>query len=190
MTRSGTRHDDWRAVLAEVRDLARRSGTSATFTRKLNDLEAAVTTEIDALNDARQRRIVGPRARVRAATYAVEGSPRGPALTEVRPLASARPYKVPLPHYRAVATAVAGTPEPQLFAVIKAAASRRLGDELPDYAARVSLRFWSAAGLVQHEGARFTRVGTKAAFTRAAREAWSRLQRETFEVKPDQSSAG
>ena len=190
MTRSGTRHDDWRTVLAEVRDLAKRSDTNATLARKLNDLEAAVTAEIDALNDARRRRIVGPRARVRAATYSVEDSPRGPALTEVRPHASARPYKVPLPHYRAVAAAVAATPEPQLFAAIKAAASRRLGEELPDYAARVSLRYWSAAGLLDHEGARFTRVGTKAAFTRAAREAWSRLQREAFEVKPDQSSAG
>jgi len=190
MTRSGTRHDDWRALLAEVRDLAKRSGTSATFARKLNELEATVTTEIDALIDARRRRIVGPRARVRAATYSVEDSPRGPALTEVRPHASARPYKVPLSHYRAVAAAVAGTPEPQLFAVIKAAARHRLGEELPDYAARVSLRYWSAAGLLDHEGARFTRVGTKAEFTRAAREAWARLQHQPFEVGPDQSSAG
>lgn len=185
MTRSGTRHHDWRAVLAEVRELAKRSGTSATLTRMLNELEAAVTAEIDALNEARRRRIVGPRARVRAATYSVEDSPRGPALTEVRPHASARPYKVPLPHYRAVTAAVAGTPEPQLFAVIKAAASRRLGDELPDYAARVSLRFWSAAGLVHHEGARFTRVGTKAEFTRQVRDAWKSASSAPVEVHPD-----
>jgi hypothetical protein len=97
---------------------------------------------------------------------------------------------VPLPYYRAVATEVASTAEPQLFATIKAAASRRLGEELPDYAARVSLRFWSASGLVHHEGARFTRVGTKAGFTRATREAWTSLQREPFEVGPDQSSEG
>lgn len=187
MMRSGTRHHDWRAVLAEVRELTKRSGTSATLTRKLSELEAAVTAEIDTLNDARRRRIVGPRARVRAATYSVEDSPRGPALTEVRPHASARPYKVPLPHYRAVAAAVAGTPEPQLFAVIKAAAGRRLGDELPDYAARVSLRFWSAAGLVHHEGARFTRVGTKAEFTQAVRAGWARLEHEPFKVGVAQS---
>ena len=185
MARSGTPHQDWRAVLAEVRDCAKRSGTSATLTRKLNELEAAVTAEIDGLNDARSRRIVGPRARVRAATYTVEGSPRGPALTEVRPHASARPYKVPLPHYRAVATAVAATPEPQLFAVIKSAASRRASEELPDYAARVSLRFWSAAGLVLHEGARFTRVGTKAEFTRRVRGAWKNASSAPFEVYPD-----
>lgn len=185
MTRSGTRHHDWRAVLAEVRELAKRSGTSATLTRKLNELEAAVTAEIDTLNDARRRRIVGPRARVRAATYSVEDSPRGPALTEVRPHASARPYKVPLPHYRAVAAAVAATPEPQLFAAIKAAASRRVGEELPDYAARVSLRFWSAAGLVHHEGARFTRVGTKAEFTRRVRDAWKIASSAPVEFHPD-----
>ena len=187
MTRPGTRHQDWHVVLAEVRKVAKRSGTGPALTRKLNELEAAVTTEIDSLNDARRRRIVGPRARVRAATYSVEGSPRGPALTELRPHASARPYKVPLPHYRAVVAAVAATAEPQLFATIKAAAGRRLSEELPDYAARVSLRFWSAIGLVHHEGARFTRVGTKAAFARAAREAWARLQREPFEVEPAQS---
>ena len=144
-----------------------------------------MAAEIDALNDARSRRIVGPRARVRAATYTVEGSPRGPALTEVRPHASARPYKVPLPHYRAVAAAVAGTPEPQLFAAIKAAAGHRLGEELPDYAARVSLRFWSAAGLVLHEGARFTRIGTKAEFTHRARDAWKTASASPFEVGPD-----
>lgn len=190
MTRSATRHHDWRAVLAEARELAKRSGTSATLTRKLNELEAAVTAEIDMLNDARRRRIVGPRARVRAATYSVEDSPRGPALTEARPHASARPYKVPTHHYRAVAAAIASTREPQLFAAIKAAAGRRLGEELPDYTARVSLRFWSAASLVHHEGARFTRVGTKAEFTRAARDAWERLQREPFEVGAAQFSAG
>lgn len=185
MTRSGTPHQDWRAVLVEVRDCVKRSGTSATLTRKLNELEAAVTAEIDGLNDARRRRIVGPRARVRAAIYAVEGSPRGPALTEVRPDASARPYKVPLPHYRSVAAAVAGTSEPQLFAAIKAAASRRLGQELPDYAARVSLRYWSAAGLLDHEGARFTRIGTKAEFTRRVRDAWKTASASPFEVHPD-----
>ncbi len=190
MTRPGTRQQDWHVVLAEVRELAKRSGTNATLVRKLNDLEAAVTAEIDTLNDARRRRIVGPRARVRAATYSVEDSPRGLALTEVRPDASARPYKVPLPYYRVVVAAVASTPKPQLFAAIKAAAGCWLGEELPDYAARVSLRFWSAAGLVHHEGARFTRVGTKTEFTRAAREAWARLHREPFDVGVAQSSAG
>ena len=174
-------------MLDEVRTLVKHSGTRASLTRKLNDLEAAVTAEFDTLNDARRRRIVGPRARVRAATYCVESSPRGPALTEVRPDASARPYKVPLPHYRAVVAAVAATAEPQLFATIKAAAGRRLSEELPDYVARVSLRYWSAAGLVHHEGARFTRVGTKAVFTRAAREAWGRLEHEPFQVGAAQS---
>lgn len=172
-------------MLTEVRDLAKHSGTRATLLRKLDELEAAVTAEIDALNDARRKWIVGPRARVRAATYIVEGSPRGPALTEIRPDASARPYKVPLPHYRAVVAAVAATAEPQLFAAIKAAASHRLHDELPDYAARVSLRFWSAAGLVHHEGARFARVGTKAEFTRRVRDAWRSASTSPFEVLPD-----
>lgn len=188
MPRAGTPKQSWRDVLDEVRELASRTGTGRTkLLRKLDELEAAVTGKIDNLDNARRRRIVGPRARVRAATYTVEESRRGPALVEIRPDASARPYKVPLPHYRVVAAAVAGTREPQLFAAIKAAASRRLGDELPDYAARVSLRFWSAAGLVQHEGARFTRVGTKAEFTRAVWAAWARLEHEPFEVGAAQS---
>ena len=189
MPRAGTPNQSWRNVLEEVRELASRTGTGRTkLLRKLDELEAAVSNEIDALDEARRRRVVGPRARVRAATYTVEESRRGPALVEIRPDASARPYKVPLPYYRAVAAEVASTAEPQLFATIKAAASRGLGEELPDYAARVTLRFWSASGLVHHEGARFTRVGTKAEFMRAVRKAWVSLQREPFEVSPDQSS--
>lgn len=185
MPRAGTPTQSWRDVLEEVRELASHVGMGRT--KLLDELEAAVTGKIDNLDNARRRRIVGPRARLRAATYTVEESRRGPALVEIRPDASARPYKVPLPHYRAVAAAIAATPEPQLFSVIKAAARRRPGDELPDYAARVSLRFWSAVGLVQHEGARFTRVGNKNEFTRATRETWGRLEHQPFEVGAAQS---
>lgn len=166
--------------------LASRTGTGrAKLLRKLDELEAAVTGEINTLDDARRRRIVGPRARVRAAAYTVEESRRGPALVEIRPGAPAKPYKVPLPYYRAVAAAISSTAEPQLFATIKATASRRMGEELPDYAARVPLRFWSASGLVDHEGARFTRVGTKAEFTRRVRDAWKNASSAPFEVHPD-----
>ena len=186
MPRVGTPNQSWRDVLYEVRELVSRTGTGRTkLLRKLDDLEATVANEIDTLDDARRRRVVGPRARVRTATYTVEESRRGPALIEIRPDATARPYKVPLPYYRAVAAEVASTAEPQLFAVIKAALSRRLGEELPDYAARVSLRFWSASGLVHHEGARFTRVGTKAEFTRQVRDAWKSASASPFEVHPD-----
>lgn len=188
MPRTGTPNQSWREVLDEVREIALRTDTGRTkLLRKLDELDLAMTSEIDTLDDARRRRIVGPRARVRAAIYTVEESRRGPALVEIRPDASARPYKVPLSHYRAVAAAVATTPKPQLFAVIKAAASRRLGEDLPDYAARVSLRLWSAAALVQHEGARFTRVGNKTEFTRATRETWARLEHQPFEVRAAQS---
>lgn len=188
MPRVGTPNQSWRDVLEDVRKLASRTGTGRTkLLRKLDELDSAVTGEIETLDDARRRRIVGPRARVRAATYTVEESRRGPALVEIRPDASARPYKVPLPHYRAVAAAVAATPDPQLFVTIKAAASRQLGEELPDYAARVSLRLWSAAAIAQHEGARFTRVGNKAEFTRATRKTWARLEHEPFEVGAAQS---
>lgn len=183
MPRAGTPNQSWRDVLDEVREIASRTGTGRTkLLRKLDELDLAMSGAIDTLDHARRRRIVGPRARVRAATYTVEESRRGPALVEMRPDASARPYKVPLPHYRAVAAAVAATREPQLFATIKSAASRGLSEELPDYAARVSLRLWSAAALVQHEGARFTRVGNKAEFTRATRETWARLEHEPLEV--------
>lgn len=186
MPRVGTPNQSWRDVLDAVRELASRTGTCRTkLLRKLDELEAAVANEIDALDEARRRRVVGPRARVRAATYTVEESRRGPALVEIRPNASARPYKVPLPYYRAVAAEVASTADPQLFATIKAAANRCLGEELPDYAARVSLRFWSASGLVHHEGARFTRVGTKAEFTRRVRDAWRNASSAPFEVHPD-----
>lgn len=186
MPQAGTPNQAWRDVLDEVRKLASRTGTGrTTLLRKLDELDSAVTGEIDTLDDARRRRIVGPRARVRAATYTVEESRRGPALIEIRPGAAARPYKVPLPYYRTVAAEVASTAEPQLFATIKAAASRGLGEELPDYPARVSLRFWSASGLVNHEGARFTRVGTKAEFTRRVRDAWKKASSAPFEVHPD-----
>ena len=185
MPRAGTPNQSWRDVLDDVRKLALRTGTGRTkLLRKLDELDLAMASEIDALDDARRRRIVGPRARVRAATYTVEESRRGPALVEIRPDAAARPYKVPLPYYRAVAAEVASTSEPQLFATIKAAANRGLGEELPDYAARVSLRFWSASGLVDHEGACFNRVGTKAEFTRRVRDVWKNASSAPFEVHP------
>lgn len=187
MARVGTKHRDWNEVLSELRELAIRSGKKTALARKLDELEAAVSAEIDALNEARRKRIVGPRARVRAATYTVESSPRGPALTELRPGASARPYKVPLPHYRAVASAVASTSEPQTFAEITAAANNLHDGKVPDYAARVSLRLWSALGLVHHEGARFTRVGTKAVYLQGVKAAWVRLGHQPLEVDAAQS---
>ena len=153
--------------------------------RKLDDLERAVDDEIERLEDAKRRRVVGPRARIRAATYSVEDSPRGAALTERRPGAEARPYKVPMAEYRAVAAASSSTAEPQAFSAIKIDASSRLGDELPDYAVRVPLRFWAAVGLLRHEGAMFTRIGSKVEFTRRVRDAWKIASSSPYEVHPD-----
>jgi len=181
MATSGTEKRDWRVVLEEVRT---SSGSRASLARKLNELEQAVQSEIERLEDARRRRVVGPRARTRAAAYTVEDSPRGPALTERRPGAEARPYKVPLPEYQAVAAAISASAEPRTFTAIKAAVTRDLGEELPDYAVRVPLRFWSAAGLLRHEGARFSRIGAKSEFARAVRRAWSSAKAEPVEVDP------
>lgn len=186
MKRATTNQEQWRSILEEVRQIASRSGSGVRLRRKLNELERAVADEIEGLNEARRKRIVGPRARVRAATYRIEDSPRGPALTERRPEAEARPYKVPLALYRAVTAAVADSPEPQTFAAIKAAAGRRLREEIPDYVARVSLRFWSANGLIRHGGARFTRVGPKAEFKQAVKQAWMQAEAEPQEVQPTQ----
>jgi hypothetical protein len=171
-------------VLDEVRKLASRTGTSRTkLLRKLDELDSAVTSEIDTLYDARRRRIVGPRARVRAAIYTVEESPRGLALTERRD-STARPFKCPHEVYRAVTGAVAGSASPQTFQQIKDAAERSLKESVADYGVRTPLRFWAVLGLVRHDQAQFTRVGTKAEFTRATRDAWAHAHRERIEIEP------
>ena len=184
MPRAATPNQSWRDVLDEVRELASRTGTGRTkLLRKLDELDAAVTGEIDTLDDARRRRIVGPRARVRAATYTVEESPRGLALTERRD-SKARPFKCPQEVYRAAMEAVAGSADPQAFQQIKATVERSLKESVADYGVRTPLRFWAVLGLVCHDQARFTRVGTKVEFVRATRDQWSRARRERIEIEP------
>ena len=184
MPRAATPNQSWRDVLDEVRELASRTGTGRTkLLRKLDELDAAVTGEIDTLDDARRRRIVGPPARVRAATYTVEESPRGLALTERRD-SKARPFKCPQEVYRAAMEAVAGSADPQAFQQIKATVERSLKESVADYGVRTPLRFWAVLGLVCHDQARFTRVGTKVEFVRATRDQWSRARRERIEIEP------
>ena len=111
MPRAGTSNQSWRDVLDEVRKLASRTGTGRTkLLRKLDELDLAMASEIDTLDDARRRRIVGPRARVRAATYTVEESLRGPALVEIRPGASARQKPRSAPHLRSTPKGIANPP--------------------------------------------------------------------------------
>lgn len=104
-------------------------------------------------------------------------------LTERRD-STARPFKCPHEVYRAVITAVAGSAGPQTFQQIKGATERSLKETIADYGVRTPLRFWAVLGLVRHEQARFTRTGTKAAFTRATRDAWSRARHERIEIEP------
>lgn len=184
MPRAGTPNQSWRDVLDEVRELASRTGTGRSkLLRKLEELEAAVSNEIDTLDDAPRRRVVGPRARVRAAIYTVEESPRGLALTERRD-SKARPFKCPQEVYRAVMEAVAGSAGPQTFQQVKATSERSLKESVADYGIRTPLRFWAVLGLVHHDQARFTRVGTKAEFVRATRDQWSRARRDRIEIEP------
>ncbi len=185
MTSSGTPIKSWRDTLEEVREAAAVLGTRRTrLSRKLDELEHAVTSEIEAIEDARRRRVVGPRGRVRAAIYTVEDSPRGLALTERRD-SKARPFKCPDEVYRAITGAVAGSAGPQTFHRIKDAAERSLKESIADYGVRTPLRFWTVLGLVRHDQARFTRVGNKAEFTRRMRNAWRSALASPFEVRPD-----
>ena len=184
MPQAGTPNQSWRDVLDELRKLASRTGTGRTkLLRKLDELEATVVNEIDTLDNARRRRVVGPRARIRAAIYTVEESPRGLALTECRD-SKARPFKCPHDVYRAVMEAVAGSASPQTFQQIKATVERSLKESIADYGVRTPLRFWAVLGLVRHDQAQFTRVGTKAEFVRATRDQWSRARRERIEIEP------
>lgn len=184
MTSSGTPIKSWRDILEEVREAAAASGTGRTrLLRKLDELERTVSTEIAAIEDARRRRVVGPRSRVRAAIYTVEESPRGLALTERRD-SKARPFKCPHEVYRAVTNAVASSATPQTFQQIKIATERGLKEPVADYGVRTPLRYWAVLGLVRHDQARFTRIGTKAEFTRQVRDAWARARRERIEIEP------
>ena len=185
MKRSKSAASDWQSQLDELRALienapARPRGALA----KLKQLEASIQAEIETIEDARRRRIVGPRARVRAAIYTIEDSPRGPALTERRN-SDARPFKCPKSVYEAVSAVLAESKVPVGFQDIKAKASKRLRQELPDYAIRTPLRFWSTIGLLEHQQARFLRVGTKAEFMRDVKASWKRASLELIEIDPD-----
>tara|TARA_R110002072_G_scaffold42064_11_gene118048 strand:+ start:71168 stop:71725 length:558 start_codon:yes stop_codon:yes gene_type:complete len=182
MERSKSAVSDWKSKLDELRELiksspSRPSGALA----KLNELEASVQEEIGIIEDARRRRVVGPRARVRAAIYTIEDSPRGPALTERRD-SDARPFKCPKSVYEAVTAVLAENKVPVGFQDIKAKASKRLRQELPDYAVRTPLRFWSTLGIIDHQQARFARVGTKVEYMRSTRLAWKSASQEQIQV--------
>lgn len=165
-----------------MRALAAQSGTKQrALLTKLKALEVAIESEIDHLEDSRRRRIVGPRARVRTAIYTIEDSPRGPALTERRD-SGARPFKCPKPVYETIAGVIADSREPLSFFDIKASASKKHRQKLPDYVIRTPLRFWSTLGVVVHQQARFVRVGTKAEFTRNSRLAWMSASKEQIQV--------
>lgn len=151
---------------------------------KLKQLEASNQVEIETIADARRRRTVGPRARVRAATYTIEDYPRGPALTERRD-SDARPFKCTEHAYGAVAAVIAESKVSVGFQGIKAKASKRLRQELPDYAIRTPLRFWSTIGILEHQQARFLRVGTKVEFMRGVKASRKRAFLEPIEINPD-----
>lgn len=185
MKRPKTASSDWQSQLDELRALIENASTKPRGAlAKLKQLEATIETEIETIEDARRRRIVGPRARVRAAIYTIEDSPRGPALTERRD-SDARPFKCPKHAYEAVAAVIAESKVPVGFQDIKAKASKRLRQELPDYAIRTPLRFWSTIGLLEHQQARFLRVGTKAEFVKGARATWKSASAEAIEAPPD-----
>jgi len=185
MKRSKPAISDWQSQLDELRALIENAPSKPRGAlAKLKQLEASVQAEIETIEDARRRRIVGPRARVRAAIYTVEDSPRGPALTERRD-SDARPFKCPKNAYEAVAAVLAESKVPAGFQDIKAKASKRLRQELPDYAIRTPLRFWSTISLLEHQQARFLRVGTKAEFFKGARAAWRNASDEAIEAHPD-----
>ena len=184
MKRSKSASSDWQSQLDELRTLIESSSSRPRgVLAKLKQLEACVQAEIETIEDARRRRIVGPRARVRVAIYTIEDSPRGPALTERRD-SDARPFKCPKHAYEAVAAVLAESKVPVGFQDIKAKASKRLRQELPDYAIRTPLRFWTTIGLLEHQQARFLRVGTKAEFLQATRKAWGSAADEAVEVNP------
>ncbi|MBL4697526.1 MAG: hypothetical protein JKX70_01695 [Phycisphaerales bacterium] len=185
MKRSKSATSDWKSKLDELRTLIESSPSRPRGAlAKLKQLETSVQAEIEIIEDARRRRIVGPRARVRAAIYTIEDSPRGPALTERRD-SDARPFKCPKNAYEAVAAVLAESKVPVGFQDIKAKASKRLRQELPDYAIRTPLRFWSTIGLLEHQQARFLRVGTKAEFMRGVKASWKRASLEPIEINPD-----
>lgn len=185
MERSISAESDWKSTLDELRTLIERSPSRPRGAlSKLKQLEASIQAEIETIEDARRRRIVGPRARVRAAIYTIEDSPRGPALTERRD-SGARPFKCPKSVYEAVAAVLAESKVPVGFKDIKAMASKRLRQELPDYAIRTPLRFWSTIGLLEHQQARFLRVGTKAEFMRSVKASWKQASLEPIEIDPD-----
>lgn len=185
------RQEHWRDLAAmlrkEIAAIRTPSGAkpaaASRAIRTLVELESEIEQRLDQELDARRRRVVGPRAPERLTIYSIDSSPRGDALTEKRE-GVARPMKVPVPHYHAVAEVVARLDEPTRFGPIHGQVERAIGDRVAPYAVRVPLRFWAAIGLVTHAQARFSPLHPPRKFLMETREAWRAVRSDPLRVAP------
>jgi len=101
----------------------------------------------------------------------------GIALSEHRS-SGAAPFRCPKPVYDLIAEVINDAPESFRFNDVYEEVKTRLGEEVPDYQVRVTIRFLIHTGAIKHYKAKFINE-QKRSFRRIAKEAWDDLQRRT-----------
>jgi hypothetical protein len=148
---------------------------------KLRRLAARLDNEIDHEVRNAERRGSEPRKKpkkaVRVIGYAIEEGRFGPAIAEHRS-GNAAPFRCPKDIFELVAQAMDNGPEVQRFSDIYEYVESQIDYQLPDYQARVAIRFLAHRRIVDHARARFSRTG-KSKITSAANKAWKDLVKAT-----------
>jgi len=148
---------------------------------KLRRLAAQLDNEIDHEIRNAERRGSEPRKKPKKAArvigYAIEEGRSGPAIAEYRS-GGAAPFRCPKDIFKLVAQAMDKGPQVQRFSEIFEYVESQIDYQLPDYQARVAIRFLAHHHIVDHARARFSRTD-KGNIARAAIKAWNDLAQAT-----------
>lgn len=109
--------------------------------------------------------------------YRIERGRYGIALSEHRSTGAA-PFRCPKPVYDLIAEVINDAPETFKFKDVYDEVCIRMGEDVPDYHVRVTIRFLISEGAIKHYKAKFIR-DEKRSFRRIAKDAWDGLTRES-----------
>lgn len=168
----------------ELVGLLERDPQSASSVAKVMRMLGDLEKELEALRPREApARSHGPRKAEVVSHYRVENGVRGDrseALAEHRS-SGAQPFRCPWRIYEATARELADATDGIGFDDLH----KRVGKEIPIYRIRMCLRFWEAAGIVQHWLKVFRpihRAGARGGFMAEAKKAWELAR--TDEIRP------
>jgi hypothetical protein len=147
--------------------------------REIRKLALKLDLDLDHEIRLAERRGTEPRKKPKQSKaivgYTIEQGRYGIALSEHRSGGTA-PFRCPKSMYDLIATVINDAPSSFKFNLVYDQVQERTGEEVPDYQARVAIRFLVHVGALKHSRARFVR-DEKKSFKKMAKEAWDDLQR-------------